>query len=81
MQSCPELAGEAVDYLESSNADSLEAPPSQLVILAVDETPDADHLEHLKSALSEVRSRQADINTALQRSLCCFGLTGLSWEK
>lgn len=53
-QSCPELAGEAVDYLEDSDDTGLEAPASQLVILAVDETPDAEHLEHLKSALAEV---------------------------
>ncbi len=54
-QSCPELAGEAVDYLENSDDSGLEAPPSQLVILAVDETPDAEHLEHLKTALAEVK--------------------------
>ena len=43
-----------MDYLEGSDSDSLEAPPAQLVILAVDETPDAEHLEHLKAALTEV---------------------------
>ena len=56
LQSCPELAGEAVDYLETSDSDGLEAPPPQLVILAVDETPDAEHLEHLIAVLAEVHA-------------------------
>ena len=43
-----------MDYLESSDSDGLEAPPPKLIILAVDETPDAEHLEHLKAAVGEV---------------------------
>jgi hypothetical protein len=56
MQSCPELASEAVDYLDASSGNGgLDGQPAPIVILAVDTTPDSEQLEALKAALVEVQ--------------------------
>ena len=55
MQSCPELASEAVDYLEARTGNgSLAALSAPIIVLAVDTTPAAEQLEALKAALVEV---------------------------
>ena len=57
MQSCAELAGEAVDYIERPAAH--DSQPAVVVILAVDTTPDAADLEAVKTALIEVLHLQS----------------------
>lgn len=56
-QSCPELAGEAVDYVEATPGPGVQgSQPAPILILAVDTTPDAADLEAVKTALVEVPS-------------------------
>ena len=57
MQSCPELASEAVDYVEATTGGAgLGSLPPPIVILALDTTAEAEQLEMLKAATVEVSS-------------------------
>lgn len=54
MQSCPELAGEAVDYEEFSVGDGLDVPASPVLLLALDQTLSAEHFDHVKDSIAKV---------------------------
>lgn len=54
-QACPELACEAVEFVEPAAGAGLEAPPAPLMLLAVDATLDAPDLAALQAALLDVR--------------------------
>ena len=55
-QSCPELAGEAVDYLEARpGTHGLDVPPAPILLLAIDTTPNTDALAALQAILIEAR--------------------------
>ncbi len=59
-QDCPELRGEAVDYLQRQPGGvAAVGAPRPPTVLAVDATCDASDLAALQSALLEVRSRSS----------------------
>ena len=88
MQSCPELASEAVDYVEANTGNAgLDTSPPPIIVLALDTTADAEQLEALKAAIVEVcnlhntnamlmRTRSACLRSVPLPQTCCIGCLG-----